>query len=471
MRAERWATSLHLRLLAMTLLGVALALLLAGVVLSSLFHDALLRQFQQGLEQQLDQVTARVSFDAQGQPQLDDTSLSDPRWQRPYSGLYWQINGAEQAVLLRSRSLWDTSLANPPDVLADGALHVHSGLGPQGVPLLVLERLVRPEAMPEQRWRLLVAGDTQAVDAAVTRLKGMLALALGVLLVLLLLAGWAQVALGLAPLRTLQRAMADLQDGREKKIRGPVPLEVQPLVDGFNAVLARNAQVIERARQQTGNLAHAIKTPLAVLAQAAEAVPQRHPATTPERTSETALSRLVIEQVALARRQVDWHLARARAAGAFAVPGHRVVVEPVVRGLMRVMDKVHAGRALQLRCGPVRADIAFAGEEQDLQEMLGNLLDNACKWARQVVQVEVVLVTIDAAAMLQITVQDDGPGIAQEQRDAVLARGVRIDESVPGSGLGLAIVGDLVRLYAGSLTLDSPTGGGLRARIRLPAAS
>ena len=200
--------------------------------------------------------------------------------------------------------------------------------------------------------------------------------------------------------------MADLQDGREKKIRGPVPLEVQPLVDGFNAVLARNAQVIERARQQTGNLAHAIKTPLAVLAQAAEAVPQRHPATTPERTSETALSRLVIEQVALARRQVDWHLARARAAGAFAVPGHRVVVEPVVRGLMRVMDKVHAGRALQLRCGPVRADIAFAGEEQDLQEMLGNLLDNACKWARQVVQVEVVLVTIDAAAMLQITVQD-----------------------------------------------------------------
>ena len=179
----------------------------------------------------------------------------------------------------------------------------------------------------------------------------------------------------------------------------------------------------------------------------------------------------MIEQVALARRQVDWHLARASAAGAFAVPGHRVVVEPVVRGLMRVMDKVHAGRAMQLRCGHVRADIAFAGEEQDLQEMLGNLLDNACKWARQVVQVEVVLVTIDAAAMLQITVQDDGPGIAQEQRDAVLARGVRIDESVPGSGLGLAIVGDMVRLYAGSLTLDSPTGGGLRARIRLPAAS
>lgn len=471
MMTGRWATSLRRRLLAMTLLGVAMALLLAGVVLSGLFHDALLRQFQQGLEQQLDQLMARVSFDAQGQPQVDDASLSDPRWQRPYSGLYWQINGADQSVLLRSRSLWDTSLTNSRDVLSDGSVHVHSGLGPRGAPLLVLERLVRPEVMPDKRWRLLVAGDTQAVDAAVTRLKGMLTLALGVLLVLLLLAGWAQVALGLAPLRVLQRAMADLREGREKKIRGPVPHEVQPLVDGFNAVLARNAQVVERARQQAGNLAHAIKTPLAVLAQAAEAAQHRHPSTAPESTTDTTLSRLVIEQVALARRQVDWHLARARAAGASAVPGHRVCVEPVVRGLLRVMDKVHAGRALQLRCSPVRADIAFAGEEQDLQEMLGNLLDNACKWARQVVQVEVVLVTIDTAAMLQITVQDDGPGIAQEQRDAVLARGVRIDESVPGSGLGLAIVGDLVRLYAGSLTLDSPASGGLLACVRLPAAN
>ncbi|MEO8544131.1 MAG: sensor histidine kinase [Burkholderiaceae bacterium] len=467
----RWATSLRLRLLALTVLGVAVALLMAGVVLSGMFRDAMLRQFQQGLEQQLDQLMARVSFDAQGQPQVDDASLSDPRWQRPYSGLYWQINGADQSMLLRSRSLWDVSLTHAPDLLSGGALHVHPGVGPRGASLLVLERVVRPEAMPDKRWRLLVAGDTQAVDAAVARIRGMLALALGVLLVLLLLAGWAQVALGLAPLRVLQRAMADLREGREKQIRGPVPQEVQPLVDGFNAVLARNTLVIERARQQNGNLAHAVKTPLAVLAQAAEAVQKRHPPADQGATADTALSRLVIEQVALARRQVDWHLARARAAGALAVVGQRVAVEPVLRGLLRVMDKVHAGRALQLHCDPVGADIAFAGEEQDLQEMLGNLLDNACKWARHAVQVQADVVTIGDGVVLQITVQDDGPGIAPEQRDAVLARGVRIDESVPGSGLGLAIVGDLVRLYAGSLTMDSPACGGLLVRVRLPAAT
>ncbi|MEP6971456.1 MAG: sensor histidine kinase, partial [Betaproteobacteria bacterium] len=465
------ATSLRLRLLALTVLGVAVALLMAGVVLSGMFRDAMLRQFQQGLEQQLDQLMARVSFDAQGQPQVDDASLSDPRWQRPYSGLYWQINGADQSMLLRSRSLWDVSLTHAPDLLSGGALHVHPGVGPRGASLLVLERVVRPEAMPDKRWRLLVAGDTQAVDAAVARIRGMLALALGVLLVLLLLAGWAQVALGLAPLRVLQRAMADLREGREKQIRGPVPQEVQPLVDGFNAVLARNTLVIERARQQNGNLAHAVKTPLAVLAQAAEAVQKRHPPADQGATADTALSRLVIEQVALARRQVDWHLARARAAGALAVVGQRVAVEPVLRGLLRVMDKVHAGRALQLHCDPVGADIAFAGEEQDLQEMLGNLLDNACKWARHAVQVQADVVTIGDGVVLQITVQDDGPGIAPEQRDAVLARGVRIDESVPGSGLGLAIVGDLVRLYAGSLTMDSPACGGLLVRVRLPAAT
>lgn len=465
---RRWTTSLRLRLLALTLAGVSIALMVAGVFLSGLFRDALMRQFQQGLEQQLDQLMARVSFDAQGRPLVDEQSLSDPRWQRPYSGLYWQINGAGQAVLLRSRSLWDASLDNAPDILPDGALHVHPGVGPRGVPLLVLERVVRPQALPDQRWRLLVAGDTQAVDSAVTRIRGVLALALGVLLVLLLLAGWAQVALGLAPLRALQRAMTDLREGREKQIRGPVPQEVQPLVDGFNLVLARNTQVIERARQQAGNLAHAVKTPLAVLAQAAEAAQQRKPSAHPDAT---ALPRLVIEQVALARRQVDWHLARARVAGAQGVAGQRVVVEPVVRGLLRVMDKVHAGRALELRCAPIAADLAFAGEEQDLQEMLGNLLDNACKWAHRVVQVDACVETVESETLLQITVQDDGPGIAPEQREAVLARGVRIDESAPGSGLGLGIVSDLVRLYGGSVALEDSALGGLRVRIRLPAAN
>jgi len=464
------ASSLRLRLLGMTAVGLSLALLLAWLVLGGLFRDEAMRQFRQGLEQQLDQLTARVEFDPQGQPLVNETRLSDPRWQRPYSGLYWQINNSDQSALLRSRSLWDASLANAADDLGDGALHAHAGSGPMGAPLLVLERVVRPADFPDLRWRLLVAADTQAVQGAVTRFRGVLALSLAVLLALLLIAAWAQVALGLAPLRALQRALVALREGRTQRLEGQAPVEVQPLVDGFNAVLERNAQVVQRARQQAGNLAHAVKTPLAVLGQAAEAVVASARAADSRPAAEADLAQLVLEQVDLARRQVDWHLARARATGAQGLPGQRVQLEPVLRALIRVMGKVHAARGLDLRCAGVGAELVFAGEEQDLQEMLGNLLDNACKWARAVVAVDARLDRGTQSAMLVITVQDDGPGIAPEQRQAVLARGARVDETVPGSGLGLAIAADLVAAYGGTIALDPSPLGGLQVEIRLPAA-
>ena len=463
------STSLRLRLLGLTAVGLALALLLAWFVLGGLFRDEAMRQFRHGLEQQLDQLTARVEFDAQGQPTVDTAGLSDPRWHKPYSGLYWQLNDADQGVLLRSRSLWDTRLANAPDALGDAAVHVHAGTGPQDAPLLVLERVVRSPERPDARWRLLVAADSRAVQDAVAQFRGVLALSLAALLALLLAAAWAQVALGLAPLRALQRALAELQAGRSQRLQGPAPQEVQPLVDGFNTVLDRHAQLVQRARQQAGDLAHAVKTPLAVLSQAAEAALARQQRD-PSQAGDTRLAPLVLEQVALARREVDWHLARARAAGGQGVPGQRVALAPVVRDLLRVMDKVHAARALALRCADIDANLAFAGEVQDLQEILGNLLDNACKWARAAVSVAAQLAPGAGPPVLVITVQDDGPGIAAQQRDAVLARGVRVDESVPGSGLGLAIVADRVAAYGGTLALESAPHSGLRVVVRLPAA-
>ncbi len=458
-------TSLRLRLLGLTAAGLALALLLAWFVLGGLFRDEVMRQFRESLEQQLDQLTARVAFDAQGQPSVDEAGLSDPRWQRPYSGLYWQLNDARQQALLRSRSLWDMRLDNAADLLDDAAVHVHAGTGPQEAPLLVLERIVRAPQQPDLRWRLLVAADTRAVQDAVARWRGVLGLSLAALLLLLLAAAWAQVALGLAPLRALQQSLAALQAGRTQRLQGPAPLEVQPLVDGFNAVLDRNAQVVQRARQQAGDLAHAVKTPLAVLGQAAEAASANPSGATVPGVD----AQLVQEQVAQARRQVDWHLARARAAGGQGLPGQRVALAPVVRALLRVMDKVHAGRALTLRRADIGAELVFAGEEQDLQEILGNLLDNACKWARAVVSIDARLVRDATAPMLVITVQDDGPGIDPQLRDAVLARGTRLDESVPGSGLGLAIVADRVAAYGGTLALEPAPLGGLQAVVQLPA--
>lgn len=460
MSTGRWHTSLRFRLLAATLAALALALVLAGVLLGSLFREHVMRQFETVLTQQLDQLTARLEFDASGQPQIDATRLSDPRWQKPYSGLYWQLDrigadGVGRSAELRSRSLWDTALTLPPDALADGVVHVHESRGPQDAPLMMVERTVRTADRPDAAWRLVVAGDLQDTTQAVDRFTGVLAASLLALGVLLVLAALAQVAVGLSPLRAMRRALTQVQEGRTPRLQGQFPTEVQPLIDGFNGVLDRNAEVVARARTQAGNLAHALKTPLAVLAHAADADGPRD-----------ELAARVHEQVALSRRHIDWHLARARVAASQRLPGQRTPVAPLLAGLVRVMDRVHAERHLDLHLEAPGAGLAFAGEEQDLQEMVGNLLDNACLWARRRVEVFARL----EGTRVRITVEDDGPGIAPDLREAVLSRGVRLDEATPGSGLGLAIVADLVALYDGGITLDTATLGGLRVSISLPAS-
>jgi signal transduction histidine kinase len=456
----RRAVSLRVRWLAATLAATAIALVLAGLFLHSLFQDHVLRQFQTTLTQQLDQITARLEFDVAGQASIDPARLSDPRWDRPYSGLYWQLDALGSAPEapgnLRSRSLWDDRLALIPDTPADGQLHVHRGTGPGNASLLLVERTVYPDELPQRRWRLAVAGDLAEVTAASDRFARVLALALLGLGLLLSLAALAQVSVGLAPLRALQRALADLRTGRSPRLQGAFPAEVQPLIDDLNGVLDRNAEVVERARTQAGNLAHALKTPLAVLEQAAAR---------PDATGHPGLPALVKEQTGIARRHIDWHLKRSRVAAAGRVPGHRAALAPVVAGLMRVLARVHAERGLTLGADDMPAGWAFAGEEQDLQEMLGNLMDNACQWARSRVHVGAGL----EGDRLAITVEDDGPGIDPAQRQAAMARGVRLDETTPGSGLGLAIVNDLATLYGGSLALEQADAGGLRARLSLPA--
>jgi len=462
--SRHWTRSLRFRLLAATLTALAVALVLAGLLLSSLFRDHVLRQFSQTLTAQLDQITARLEFDTAGQPQIDPQTLSDPRWSRPYSGLYWQVDGAgqpQQRGALRSRSLWDAALTLPSDVLADGEVHVHEGTGPDGAGLLLVERTVTRDGAIATHWRLIVAGDLRETVAAVERFNGILAASLATLFVLLCAAALAQVAIGLAPLRTLQRTLAGVHAGTSPRLDGRFPSEVQPLVDDFNAVLDRNAEVVVRARTQAGNLAHAIKTPLAAMSQAAAVALQR-----PDTGAE--LAALVEEQVGVARRHVDWHLARARAAAAQGVPGARVPLQPVINGLLRVLERVHAERGIALQCMPMAPDLAFAGEVQDLQEMLGNLLDNACKWARHEVHLSAASLGSGPGSRLRVVIDDDGPGIEAHRRESVMARGARLDESVPGSGLGLAIVNELVGLYGGSVRLQTAPTGGLRVEVELP---
>ena len=451
--------SLRWRLMVGTVVAIGIALALSGVTLAALFRAAMLRQFQDGLERQLDQILAHVDIDAQGALKFDARALSDPRWERPYSGLYWQIDRGESRGVMRSRSLWDVTLSLPQDTLADGRLHVHAGTGPRQAPLMMVERSL--DAAPEGQWRAVVAGDARDIDVAAARFDRMLLLSLGVLLVLLTLAAWAQVAVGLAPLKALQGALVAVRQGRSARLEGRPPDELEPLVEEFNRVLQQRDEMVDRARQHAGNLAHALKTPLTVLGQAAAG-----PVTSDAHLS--PLAALVAEQVGIMRRQVDWHLAHARALAAQQRPGQCTAIGPVLDGLLRVMRRVHEG--LELRCAPVPAAWAFAGAEQDLHQILGNVIDNACAWARSGVRIEVQRAVDEGGRFLQVRIDDDGPGIEVERRAQVLDRGVRLDESVQGSGLGLAIVADLVGVYGGDVGLEASPADGLRVVLRLPYA-
>ena len=463
MKRSAWRRSLRIRLLVGTLLGVVVTIVVAGWGLGALFRQHVDTQFQAELRTHLDQLTAHITLDAQGGVVLA-MPLSDPRFGRPYSGYYWQVDAAAQGVgaeraLLRSRSLWDVVLLAPVDSLQLGDIHVHQVEGPKGKPLGLVERSVqindRPDGVPRSL-RLMVAADADLVAEPVGQFQAALWLALGVLGAVLALAAVVQVSVGLAPLRALRTALARVRAGEAQRLDGAFPVEVMPLVAEFNTVLAHNAAVVERSRTHAGNLAHALKTPLSVLANAAQASASKDP----------DLARLVLEQTVVARRQVDYHLSRAQAAAATRVPGARTVLLPAVEGLVRAMQRIHAQREITITVPqPWPAALAFRGEAQDLQEMLGNLLDNACKWAAHTVEVRAHA----DGDLLTITLDDDGPGLVAERRDAVLQRGVRADEQVPGSGLGLAIVDDLARLYGGQVALQDSPLGGLRAALTLPA--
>lgn len=457
--------SLRFRLLLGTLFWITASILVAGWGLGKLFRQHVETQFHAELKTHLDQLTAQLTLDAQGRPALA-MPLSDPRLNKPFAGLYWQIelladpagisagsaDSSATAAVMRSRSLWDQVMRVPADAPLAGADHRHRIAGPQGAMLGVLERRVTADGQP---LRLIVAADESLMIEPVDRFNGELWLALGVLGAGLALAALVQVLVGLAPLRSLRAALGRVHAGDAPRMEGAFPTEIMPLVTEFNSVLAQSAEVIERARTQAGNLAHALKTPLSVLANAASAAERK----------DDELARLVVAQIEMARKQVDYHLTRAQAAATARLPGARTPLQPVVDGLVRTMRRIHAERELALVVQPLEA-LSFRGEEHDLQEMLGNLIDNACKWANS---------RIEIAARIEqdrfvVTIDDDGKGIAADQRDAVLRRGVRADQQVPGTGLGLAIVGDLARMYGGQLVLGESPLGGLKASLILPAA-
>jgi signal transduction histidine kinase len=273
--------------------------------------------------------------------------------------------------------------------------------------------------------------------------------------VVCMVAGFWQLRRGVAGIAQLRQRLGDVHGGRNERVEGEYPAEVQPLVTDLNALLDHHEQAVRRAVTKAGDLAHGLKTPLAILSREVDRVRE---------SGQADVASAIAQQIEQMRRQIDYHLAHARAAASGATPGARASVKEAAEALVRALHRLHAERGLTIDVGA--ADVVVRCQREDLDEMLGNLLDNACKWGRS----RVVLSAAAEGPSIVITVDDDGPGIDVDQRVAVLQRGVRADEAAPGSGLGLAIVRDLAEVYGGAIELCTSPLGGVRAVLRLPAA-
>ncbi|HUD87506.1 MAG TPA: sensor histidine kinase [Xanthobacteraceae bacterium] len=454
------ASSLANRLFLSATAWVVVILVITGIILSSVYRDATERAFDRRLNLYLRTLIAEVATPDEP-PDRQFQSLGEPLFELPLSGWYWQITrtDGEKADVRASRSLWDKKLPKLEEQgveLTPAGIRVGYVEGPEGQTLRMVERPVDLGA--DGKFLVSVAGDATEIFDETRSFDYDLGGTFAALGIVLLLTTIFQVRFGLAPLKRISEAIADIRSGRAERLEGEFPVEIAPLARETNALIDANREIVERARTHVGNLAHAIKTPLSVIVNEASA----HAA--------DQLATKVLEQSEIMRDQVAHHLERARIAARLTVIGTVTDVAPAIEALRRTMEKIHRERGIVIR---VVADISakFRGERQDLEEMAGNLVDNACKWASSRVFVEVLVQPPDVAGagpMLRIVVDDDGRGLTAAEIAQVSRRGQRLDESKPGSGLGLSIVVDLAALYGGNLELGKAPIGGLRAELALP---
>jgi signal transduction histidine kinase len=463
MRGSSLATRLFLSATA----WVVVILLLTGIVLSSVYRNATERAFDRRLNLYLRTIVAEVATPDSTPDQFQ--SLGEPLFELPLSGWYWQVTRVDgektelrcndKAVMRCSRSLWDKTL---PKLEEHGVELTAAGIrlgyvdGPEGQLLRMVERPV--DLGIDGKFVVSVAGDATEIFDETRSFDYYLGGTFAALSVVLVLTTIFQVRFGLAPLKRISESIADIRSGRAERLEGEFPVEIAPLARETNALIDANREIVERARTHVGNLAHAIKTPLSVIVNEAST------------HAGEPFAAKVLEQADVMRDQVAHHLERARIAARPTIIGTVTEVAPAIEALRRTMEKIHRDRDIAIA---VKADARakFRGERQDLEEMAGNLVDNACKWAASQVFIEVVVEQPSqpgAETSLRIIVDDDGRGLSADERAQVSRRGQRLDESKPGSGLGLSIVVDLAALYGGNLSLGNAPIGGLRAELVLP---
>jgi signal transduction histidine kinase len=452
--------SLATRLFVSASAWVLVILVITGIVLSSVYTNATERAFDRRLNLYLRTLIAEVATPDEP-PDRQFQSLGEPLFELPLSGWYWQITriDTEKPDVRASRSLWDKKLPKLEDrgvELSAAGTRVAYVEGPEGQSLRMVERPVDLGA--DGKFLVGVAGDAAEIFDETRSFDYYLGGTFAALGIVLLLTTIFQVRFGLAPLKRISESIADIRSGRAERLEGEFPVEIAPLARETNALIDANREIVERARTHVGNLAHAIKTPLSVIVNEANARGADH------------FADKVLEQADVMRDQVAHHLERARIAARVTIVATVTEVAPAIEALQRTMEKIHRDRGILIQ---VKADAKakFRGERQDLEEMAGNLVDNACKWAASRVFIEALVeapAAAGAAPTLRIVVDDDGRGLSAAERAQVSRRGQRLDESKPGSGLGLSIVTDLAALYGGSLSLGNAPIGGLRAELVLP---
>lgn len=459
MRVEFRPNSLTLRVLGLSSLWSLVAIAVIATVISALFRQASERNFAQLLSAQLYNLINSVDIDETGRL-VGAPDLGDIRFSIPESGWYWLVEPlSEERGSLRSPSLGLAELP-PPAASAvpfdESYRRTYIADGPGGEKVRVLETEV---VLGDPGWptRFRVSGNQTQIEQEARAFTRRLAFYLGLFGLGSVAVNALVILYGLKPLDSVRRSLNRIRQGRETRLTGRFPAEVAPLANELNALLEGNRRIVERSRTQVGNLAHSLKTPLAVLLNESSAI-------------DGARARLIRDQVRAMEEQVKHYLNRARIAAEYGGAFARTPVAPAVERLLRVMRKLNP--EIEIEASVVDAQLAFAGEAQDLEEVIGNLLENAAKYADRKVALSVAAQPAPEAARqwwLLLAVDDDGPGIAEDAFNEALQRGKRLDETRSGSGLGLSIVQETAQAYGGRVRRAESRLGGLRVEVLLPA--
>jgi signal transduction histidine kinase len=445
--------TLKARLIAAAAIWIVIGVAVAGIFLSAIFRQHVTNQFKEELYVHLSELQRLAKVEA-GTAALT-RPLSDPRYDQDLSGFYWEIQKGNE-VLARSDSMRGPQINVPLDEPKDVGVHIHVGTGPTGQMLVAEQSNWKTPSGPVIRY--LIGTDQRHIDTVIHDFDHTMALSLASFAATLILAAAILIAFAMRPFTQLREALGQVRGGEVKQIQAPFPAEVQPLVDDLNGLLLSTGELVQRARTQAGNIAHGLKTPMAILSDEADRL---------QREGSARSAANIAAELKKMQTHIDYQITRARASAAHLTIGNSAGLSVAVDEVTSALKRLYRERPITVE-GTISPDIRAACDRQDLNEVIANLLDNAFKHTSS--KIEVSARIEKGGDRLLVTIDDDGPGLPPEARDIVFNVGERWDSQVAGSGLGLAIARDLARLYGGDVVLDDSPLGGLRVVLNLPTA-